>query len=540
MIGSSRHLSAVVLFLSLPLASFAQQSGEQSETSADEIEVITVTATRRETDIMDTPIAITAFTQDFLEREGISNIKDLSYSMPALSVQNTDTNAPIITLRGVRSTNVTEVGDPAVGIHVDGVYVPRPQGASALMFDLERAELLRGPQGTLFGRNSIVGTLNIVTAKPYFGEQNGSITLDGGRFDQRAVRAHFNLPITENFAIRFAAMAEQRDSYLNGFYDGSQVDWRFLPEGIRNQFQPISDQSQLTSPTDYAWYLGCQSWQTGCVFDPGWQVGLPQTKVAADPSDFYNNVDNHAYRISARYAISDDTELSLQYEMYQDDSAGWQNTYSCELMARRTGVLMGDPAVYDGNTCEDVNGTPDRYTAFVNTPGKIDMSIQSLRAILSHSFENFSVTAKYGRQRLEQYSQWDTDGGANWAWDMTFVIEDYVATSDVLDLEIKSEAGDKLDWVLGGFYMKEDNDMLAYFHATHNGDHIFDQPNRVIKSKAVFGQATYALSDSLYLTLGGRYSSDKKSDVGGRVFDCTVWNSCYPSTEVWCQRNVFP
>lgn len=536
----SKNILAVLLtsFLaSLSTSAFAEE--ETSESSADVIEQIIVTGTRRETNIMDTPLAITAATQEFLEKQGITNIKDLSYQMPGLSIQNTDTNAPIITLRGVRSTNVTEVGDPAVGIHVDGIYVPRPQGASALMFDLERAELMRGPQGTLFGKNSIVGTLNIITAKPNFEEQGGSITVNGGRFDERGIRAHYNLPVNDKLALRFAFMTDERDSYLNGYYDGSQPDWRFLPQSVRDQFQPVTDQSQLRTATDYQWYLGCQVWQEGCWFDPGWQIGLPQTKVKADSDDFYNNRDNHAYRVSALYLINDSSDISLQYEVYQDDSAGWQNLFSCEQMDNRSGKFQGDPAVYEANTCEDIMGTDDRYTVFVNVPGEIDMEIKSTRLVYSYDFENISVVAKYGHQKLTQYSQWDTDGGANAGWDMAWMINDYTAESDVLDIEVKNNGGD-LSWVVGAFYMKEDNDMEAYFHATQNGDTIFRQPDREIISKAVFGQVTWAFRDDLFLTAGLRYSEDEKKDTGGRVYDCTVWNSCYPSTEVWGQRTLFP
>ena len=114
-------------------------------------------------------------------------------------------------------------------------------------------------------------------------------------------------------------MDETKDSYLNGYYDGSQPDWRWLPEEIRSQFQPITDQSQKTTATDYAWYWGCQVWQTGCWADPGWQFGVPYTKVKADPSNFYNNVDNNAYRLSALWVIDETSDLNLAYEVYNDD-----------------------------------------------------------------------------------------------------------------------------------------------------------------------------------------------------------------------------
>jgi iron complex outermembrane receptor protein len=500
------------------------------------IEDVIVTATRRETSLMETPIAISAVTQEQLTQYGISNIKDLSYSLPGLSIQNmTDTSAPIITLRGIRSNNVTEVGDPAVGIHVDGLYVARPQGAAALMFDLERAELSRGPQGTLYGRNSIVGSLNIVTAKPNLETQGGSITINAGRFNEQGIQGHYNLPINDKLAIRLAFSDQSKDSYLNGYYDGSQPDWRFLPQSVQDQFTPITDQSQKVTGTDYAWYLGCQSWQAGCWTDPGWQFGNPQSKVKADPSTFYNNVDNHAYRLSALYMIDETSDINVQYEVFQDDGAGWQNTYSCEMMAKRTGRLQGDPAVYPANTCSDLQGTEDRYTSYVNVPGVLDINIESFRVIYNKDLGDYDLTAKLGTQELTQYSQWDTDGGANAAYDMAFVIEDYKAKSTVIDIELKNKS-DELAWVVGAFYMKEDNDMLAYFHATLNGDSIFDQPNRIVEATAVFGQATYKLRDDLFLTVGARYTEEEKSDEGGKNWECSMWNSCYTSGEIWGNR----
>ena len=123
-----------LLIASLLMPLIAQESEEEDEG----LEVVVTTATKTEKDILDTAQAVTALSGNQLLELGLNNIKDLNNMIPGLYVQNTDTNAPIITLRGIRTENVTELGDPAVGIHVDGVYVARPQAANALMFDLER------------------------------------------------------------------------------------------------------------------------------------------------------------------------------------------------------------------------------------------------------------------------------------------------------------------------------------------------------------------------------------------------------------------
>ena len=234
-----------ILIASLLMPLFAQESEDEDEG----LEVVVTTATKTEKDILDTAQAVTALSGNQLLELGLNNIKDLNNMIPGLYVQNTDTNAPIITLRGIRTENVTELGDPAVGIHVDGVYVARPQAANALMFDLERTELTRGPQGTLYGRNSVVGTLNIVTAKPNFDIQGGSLNLTGGQLNEAGLRAHYNLPINEKLALRFAYMEQSKDSFLDGFWDGSQLDWRRLPSNVRDQFLSLIHISEPTRPS---------------------------------------------------------------------------------------------------------------------------------------------------------------------------------------------------------------------------------------------------------------------------------------------------
>ena len=448
-----KSLEKYLLFLTLiGFTFFAQESEDDADD--DGLEVVVTTAAKVEKDVLSTSQSVTAMTGNQLLELGLNNIKDLNNMIPGLYVQNTDTNAPIITLRGIRTNNVTELGDPAVGIHVDGVYVARAQAANALMFDLERTELSRGPQGTLYGRNSVVGTLNIVTAKPNFDIQGGSINLVGGQLNEAGVRAHYNLPINEKLAVRFALMEQSKDSYLDGYWDGSQLDWRSLPQNIRDQFVQITDPSQKSFLTDYPWYFGCQSYQPDCTFDPSYQFSNPYNKVKADPSEFYNSLNDSAWRISATYLLNEDTNINLQYEQYNDEGKGWTNIISCELRKTVTGKFVGDPAIYPANTCTDIMGSENRYQAYVNTPGRNDMTIDSFRAIINHQVNDTTkLVINYGYQDLLQSSMFDIDGGVNAEYGMSFEINELSTMSNVLDIYLTG-ADDKLAWVGGFFYMQ--------------------------------------------------------------------------------------
>jgi iron complex outermembrane receptor protein len=128
-----------------------------------------VTATRTATDLLKTPVSVTALKADDLVRDNVKEMMDLTGMVPNLQLGLSNGDSGVLAaIRGVTSTNFTEIGDPAVGIHIDGIYSPRPQGSLALMFDLDQVEVLRGAQGTLFGRNSTAGVVNIIPAKPDF------------------------------------------------------------------------------------------------------------------------------------------------------------------------------------------------------------------------------------------------------------------------------------------------------------------------------------------------------------------------------------
>lgn len=494
--------------MTLPMAAYASQAVAQDEED-EGIDEIVVTATKRETNLMDTPIAISAFSEESLDRLGIKNVKDLNNLVPSLSIMvDVESSAPIITMRGVRSTNTTEWGDPAVGVHFDGVYSPRPQGALAMMFDIERAETLRGPQGTLFGRNSTVGSINVITKKPVIDEVSGKGVAEYGRWNQRAFKGVVNVPVHETLAIRLSGVMEKRDSFLEGYYDPNQWDTRYLQEmgGI-----PLVPTNVASTPAgnnpDFRFFFHDELYR----------------EVKADPSDFYNNINNYGMRISSLWKPSDDFQWHLTLEKYRDKSAGFLNTRDCERIEDR-------PSEINGGTCTDQWGSEDNFVAYVNVPGKNDMTIDSIRSHVTYDFlDAFQFNYNLGFQSQERSGQIDLDQGY-YLWDqmLKWVDTDYDSWSH--ELQIKSIDDSDLQWIAGYFNFRENNYLNGQYHGAMGGVALWLQPKRIVSSDAFFAQGTYQVSEKLAITAGIRHTNDTKQDIGGRNYGC--WSGCYPA-EAW-------
>ena len=193
-------------------------SGLPSAASAQSavLEEIVVTAERRETGLQNTPIAVSAFTQDDLDRMGIDGTQGLGSFIPNMHIgRNNNRDAVLITIRGVSSDDLRNESDPTTAFHVDGVYIPRMSGANAHFYDLERVEVLRGPQGTLFGRNATAGVVNLIAHRPE-NQFGANLDLTLGNFDRFRTRGHINLPLIEDeLAFRLAFITEDRKGYRN-------------------------------------------------------------------------------------------------------------------------------------------------------------------------------------------------------------------------------------------------------------------------------------------------------------------------------------
>lgn len=201
----------------LPSAAAAQAAppAPQAEDEQEGLQDIVVTAQRREQRLQDVPVAVSAFSAAELESRQIGDVNALAANVPAVTFTATPygNNDLILAIRGVAPGGVLPNVDQAVGIYVDGVYYARPEGSNFALVDLASAEVLRGPQGTLFGRNTIAGALNLTTNKPRY-EFEGSLKVSYGNYDAIGATGMVNIPlIDQRLAARLVYSHVQHDGY---------------------------------------------------------------------------------------------------------------------------------------------------------------------------------------------------------------------------------------------------------------------------------------------------------------------------------------
>ncbi len=192
-----------------------------------DIQEVVVTARKRVENIQDVPTAVTAVTSEAAAAQQLVNFSDLSASVPNLIVnpQTTNTNSAAIYIRGLGQDDSTPVQEPQVAIYIDDVYLPRSQGALMDLGDFERIEVLRGPQGTLYGRNSDGGAIKYVTVKPSLTDTSGWVDLTVGSFERTDIRAAYSTPLIENtLGIKVDVVSRDRNGYVHEVGTGDDVE----------------------------------------------------------------------------------------------------------------------------------------------------------------------------------------------------------------------------------------------------------------------------------------------------------------------------
>ena len=448
----------------------AQSSGSTAN-QGDAIEEITVTATRRETNLMDTAGGISVLSGDLIRERGLVNLTSFDSITPNLKIvdqQNQGMGAVQISMRGIVNSSFIEIGDPNVGFHVDGVYMSRPQAALNLLFDAQRMEINRGPQGTLYGRNSTVGSINVINNRPDSTGFDGRVTGEFGEYDNQVFSGMVNVPLIENkLAIRASAYWQERDT----FYDLRTDDVLQLPQGLTLADSP------------YRQRFG---------------EGLGDDGAGA--------IDQRAYRISAEWTPTERLSAYVSYEEFDNNSPIAPST---------------------------VRGS--EYTAYLSTPHFTDQQIESLRAEVKYDFaDKVEVKALYGDQNYEHEILVDLDAGTSrfspertnplpgdiLTFEQTFYDRAWRTDSESIEFTATSTYESPLQWLVGYFDFTENTFRNFWIDLPTNGSGIinFNQPDREATSDALFGRIDWAISDEFRLALGVRETDDQRIDTGVNRF----------------------
>ena len=345
----SRPKSAIALAIAtalLPSTAFSQESNSAGNT----IEKIEVTATKRATTEQTTAIAMSVVGNEALADSGVTEVNDLGNVAPTLNIAQNNDNT-MITIRGVSSRDYSETGDPAVAVNIDNFYLQDSKALNAAMFDIQQVEVLRGPQGTLYGRNATAGAVNIITAKPEF-DKELEAKLGFANYGQVNAEVAGNLPINDNWAVRAAAVYRDNDGYRD------------------NGLSEKGDQRKETGARLHVRYESDGPFSmllTGETVD----ISGTGSVVKAIPYDDTN--------ADGTLILGDDKNWALNNQGSIDigaDSLRWE--FNLDFDDYRVSYIGGDMSVSFDRT-NDQDGSADAFLAFPQTNGDISTQNHELR-----------------------------------------------------------------------------------------------------------------------------------------------------------------
>ena len=471
-----------------PDTSRAEPDEPRSDLALDEI---VVTARRREESLQSTPVAVTALTSDALQTRGVQSVDAVSQFVPNLQFDGAAAlsggayNATIF-IRGIGQNDFAIFSDPGVAMYVDGVYLGRSIGGIMDVADLARVEVLRGPQGTLFGRNTIGGAVNIVTQQPT-SEFGGDLSVTAGRFDRMDVKGVLNLPLGENFLTRWMVASINRDGYAHRLTDG----------------QDLGDKDALIGRAQALWKAS-ESVDVSFVVDGtrARQNSAPLTLVDVAPGGFpfmniYNAIvaptltnvtaPNGTHTVNPSFITGDiDTTWAGGLSVNDLDSKGAAITVDWKLGAFDFKSISAYREL-DAFFARDGDGTPYTFRETINQDDQDQYSQEFQLSGLSFSDRlTWLVGAYYFHERAVEY------GKANLA----------IGTFDALEALPASRTfppGPPARFGGAGNPANVGVDVNVDLFTEVEND-----------SYAFFGQSTYKLTNLWSLTTGLRYTADHK------------------------------
>ena len=530
---------SVLLLATAACVGTAAHAQDSESGNSGGINEIVVTAQKRSENVQDVPIAISAFTSDLLQERAVSSVANLSAIAPNV---NLDAGTPFSGSPSVLSAYIRGIGsddfafniDPGVGIYLDGVYLARTVGANQDLMDVERVEVLKGPQGTLFGRNTIGGAISIVTREP--GDAfavRGDVTT--GSFNLFKARGSADLPITDNLGSIISFGVQTRDGYLKRI---PYPDQRANNHPSYTAFSAAGYDSSSREGGNDNWNVrGKLKWDDGGAV----RVTL-SGDYSRDKGTTANKLLGTAEYVPGNFAGTD----NLPGTAFDPTGttgflfAGLYNfcigATSEEIAARNAGALCGVagtqynpqyqlPSYASANVDDDPTNDrlpwDDRY--LIADPDKSYASGNSYSHLetwglggtidfdLSDDISLKSITAY---RELSWNAGLDADGSPLNFLQLSFTMNQWQFSQE---LQLLGKAFDnKLNYVLGAYYFKEAGDLHDYVTFAEGLIQV-DGPNHLkTKNYAFFGQVDFRPSDLIGLTVGGRYTHENKQFEGGQ------------------------
>jgi iron complex outermembrane receptor protein len=491
-----------------PQAAGTQQAEEERSGISD----IIVTATRQATNLQDTPIAITAVTAEALEERGITSIGDLTSVVPNAQfrrVQGAFGPGVSAFIRGLGSADTSIANEATVAFYIDDVYYPMLLGANFDLLDIDHVEVLRGPQGTLFGRNALAGAINIVGKQPSTSATTGYIETSLGSFDRRDLRAGFNLPIAENAAIMLSGMSKTRTGYQKQLDFTCEMNRRGTP-GLAGTF-PFTDPLMASTPNRKVddctiGHFGGDDMRAvrGSIM---WQP-MPSMKLTVTGEYIRDKSDNAADYIvdidPTRAAANVRTQaayfgLVIDNRFSTGDPYSTYVTYTDRIAA---GTVIPGNTYYDGTR---INGQPTRGGYAI--PNRNNLINWGVSGKLNWDLgSNIDLTAVLAYRNLDEIHTFDTDGTP---LVVEHVINHIINKYTHAELRLSGKT-DFIDWVAGAFYYSANGirDSSLIMVSSGGQRRIFATYDPT--SKAVFANATVRpFGERLGIVLGARYSDDE-------------------------------
>jgi iron complex outermembrane receptor protein len=461
------------LLAAAPAPAAATAAIETTAADTDRLPEITVTAQRREQSLQDVGTSITAFDAASLQKLGLRSTTDIVQQVPGMQFQTFSPTITIFNLRGISQNDFGDHHEAPVAVYSDDVYQASMSSVAGSMYDQERVEVLRGPQGTLFGRNATGGLIHYLSVKPSLDGVGGYVNVSGGKFSDLETEGALNLPVNDSFATRFSFATSRHDGLISNFA-GPDANSQNQYAARFQVLDKISDAGDVllkvyglrnigeVSPS-YAWGASCND--HGPVAPGSCPAGVNGLGAFLTPT---------------------------------------QNPY---------GTCPG----CDESGYRDPSSNP--FVQGFDRQGIFDRSLYGLTAHVNWNFGAVKLTSVTDYMHLHKRYGEDSDGSPNFQFNFD-TYQTYHQFSQELHLSGTTE---RFRWITGAYFLDLHNDDIQdeNVKAPLVGFIVHDQGNQFTldtRSWALFGQTEWEFADHLTLITGARYTRDDKR------FNYTLWN----------------